>query len=710
MSDEGTSNRAAPVLPDDVYNKAFGEAVGSLPKESKAFLLSTRLEHDYTPTHILDGVARYCEQQARKNRLLKYARKFRTVIEPLERFFVVIDQRVAGNLGPGIVWSCLRFVITVVCDFARYFEKITDAFEKITLKLPVYNMYANWPYSEAAGVHEALVNVYSHIFNVCIAVLHIFKNKKGADRPKFMIYVRALDPRKTALDKVVREFDRQHGKLENVIEAARTRIGSRRDQEMKRDNVIVPDLLADYAPQHAMCRTMIGQDASGQWLLLRPEYREWVSATWNAGTALLWMAGRAGVGKTILASTVIENLTRIKDSRTALAYFYCRHDDGKNCSSHVLISTLLYQLTLQIPLASSYFPIFNGPDQMVSAFEETIALLLRFVFGSIYLVIDGLDELDTWSGIDSNERAPILLLLNRLASVQGLRLLVTGRRKTEIITALGQPTIDISEDDTKDDIDNYIRNRVRLARPGAGASWIGYVLVTEVALRDDIVTALKEGARGMFRWVYLQILTISRQETVRDIRGALAGFPQELGRFYNRSLQAMDTLDDTRRERAYRTIRWVAYAQGPLTLPALAEAAVIDEMPGNQWDASCLIADRWMLIGDCADLLVYEPSRVAGHEGRVVLAHPSVEQFLASPRVAVARQLHLLAANSMLATSILKYLSLLSATGQDCDFEEHPLTGYLGTHWASHFGDIEGGTVGQALNNFSPQIRQLLGV
>jgi hypothetical protein len=115
MSDRRASNRAKLVKPDVVklYNAAFSEAVENLPSESKSFLLSTKLDFTFTAKDVEREVDEYCNKQLKESRLYRYAQKFKAIIEPLERFFVVIDQRVAGNLVPGIVWSCLRFIITV---------------------------------------------------------------------------------------------------------------------------------------------------------------------------------------------------------------------------------------------------------------------------------------------------------------------------------------------------------------------------------------------------------------------------------------------------------------------------------------------------------------------------------------------------------------------------------------------------------------------
>jgi hypothetical protein len=62
-------------------------------------------------------------------------------------------------------------------------------------------------------------------------------------------------------------------------------------KESKRDTLILPDIFADCASKHELCRAMITSHDSGRWLLLRSEYKAWKSGTWNQDSNLLWITG-----------------------------------------------------------------------------------------------------------------------------------------------------------------------------------------------------------------------------------------------------------------------------------------------------------------------------------------------------------------------------------------------------------------------------------
>ncbi|KAF8492893.1 hypothetical protein JB92DRAFT_1219741 [Gautieria morchelliformis] len=520
------------------HNTAFSEAVETLPSESKSFLLATNLDITFTPTHVGREVHEYCNKQLSQSRLYQHTQTFiETAIDPLE----TMDQRVPGNLVLGIA-SCLRFVVTLVCPFARHFENITHVLENIAGELHFYHTCVIF-YPNAPRLREAMVKMYSDIFTVCITVMRVFKNQKGADRSKFMIYFRALNPCDIALHKVVTQFDIRHAELKREIQLAREQTAQRWALEHKRDGLLLPGgMVADYDLVHASCRALIASDASGRWLLLRPEYTVWKSNTWDKDTASLWITGNAGAGKTILVSTVIEDLRGMRSSKTAVACFYCQQ---KKHDGRVLLGTLLYQLTNQIPFLSPHFPTFDSSINEIPVLKASIITLQQMVFESIYLVVDALDELDIVTGTNAaSDQYGVLSILKELAGIPGLRVLATGREKDNIKAVLGPPSITITEDDISDEINSYIKDRVRLLQPHISSSahhplyhhtphpW-PCVFVKSPELQDDIIKALMEGAHGIFRWVHLQVLDFSNGQTVNDMTERIKRLKNGLDMIYN---------------------------------------------------------------------------------------------------------------------------------------------------------------------------------
>lgn len=53
-----------------------------------------------------------------------------------------------------------------------------------------------------------------------------------------------------------------------------------------------------------------------------------------------------------------------------------------------------------------------------------------------------------------------------------------------------------------------------------------------MALKQDVLNYLADHADGVFRWVDLQIQTLSRQEREKDVRKALKRLPKDLEATY----------------------------------------------------------------------------------------------------------------------------------------------------------------------------------
>jgi hypothetical protein len=126
---------------------------------------------------------------------------------------------------------------------------------------------------------------------------------------------------------------------------------------------------------------------------------------------------------------------------------------------------------------------------------EAFIIALQQVFDSIYLVIDGLDELDIWTRINATpDRHNAPQTLKKLSGIEGLHLLVTGREKDKICIVLGSPSIMTSEAIISDNINSYIRSGILPAQPGTGASSAEFgcccVVVQNTELQDEVIKKL----------------------------------------------------------------------------------------------------------------------------------------------------------------------------------------------------------------------------
>ena len=91
---------------------------------------------------------------------------------------------------------------------------------------------------------------------------------------------------------------------------------------------------------------------TGSCVLRDPTFTEWLN---DDRSSVLWLHGDPGKGKTMLATSLIEELSKkiaaedTAASITCLAYFFCDNTDGRRSNATSIIRTILWQLFCQRP-------------------------------------------------------------------------------------------------------------------------------------------------------------------------------------------------------------------------------------------------------------------------------------------------------------------------------------------------------------------------
>ncbi|KAF3907864.1 hypothetical protein ABW20_dc0107339 [Dactylellina cionopaga] len=228
---------------------------------------------------------------------------------------------------------------------------------------------------------------------------------------------------------------------------------------------------------------------SGRWFLEGKHFEEWKTRQ----SSFLWLYGIPGCGKTILSSTIIENLS----SNQPLVYFYFDFNDNSKQTFENMIRALISQLygqcreTSQI-LNSLFSSCRDGHQQ--PRCQSLCDVFLRMVeqVNEVWLVLDALDE------CSKEERRELLLWMREISissEHKNVHLLVTSRLEKDIESGImefnsGDKTVPIVNDLVAGDIHSYIRSKVR---EGDGLKrWRSYPKV-----QDEIEKVLGTKANGM---------------------------------------------------------------------------------------------------------------------------------------------------------------------------------------------------------------------
>ncbi|OKP13194.1 Vegetative incompatibility protein HET-E-1 [Penicillium subrubescens] len=170
---------------------------------------------------------------------------------------------------------------------------------------------------------------------------------------------------------------------------------------------------------------------------------------------LLWVTGPAGSGKTPLATKAIDSLK----SSQRLAYFYCDAQDANKRSFLDILRNWCWQLLSQDQARLREVKSIKDRRQMISGtvLIEVLGVILSRE-KDVVLVIDDFDECET------QEQAK---LYHKFSTISQLaKLLVFSRPLQGSVRALQKAIpenlirLEISEGDTKSDINQFIERRV----------------------------------------------------------------------------------------------------------------------------------------------------------------------------------------------------------------------------------------------------------
>ncbi len=191
-------------------------------------------------------------------------------------------------------------------------------------------------------------------------------------------------------------------------------------------------------------------------------------ADWKINpSSFLWLHGIPGCGKTILSSTIIEDILCYcsQDHSLAVLYFYFDFNETEKQQHEKMIRSLIVQLSVRCKDASRdlqlLFSSCRDGDRPPPS-RELLVILQKMIreFKGVYIILDALDECEDrgklWEDIETITGWEL----------ENLHVLVTSRKEKDI-----EESLDSLVDDTQkiciqsalvnDDICAYVHKRLR---------------------------------------------------------------------------------------------------------------------------------------------------------------------------------------------------------------------------------------------------------
>ena len=388
--------------------------------------------------------------------------------------------------------------------------------------------------------------------------------------------------------------------------------------------------VADYHSQHAIYLT-IRQPGTGSWFIHGP-LESWFSRL-ASSTRVLWLQGKSGCGKSIIASYAIERTTvRINKRRqnsSAVLYFHCNFNDTSTHSANAVIASLVHQMCEKQPNLWNQVhrveqkPVSGtqGPDQQASLDQlKQLYMDVSIQFSKLYVFLDAPNESPDCAAILSTlgkaiQSHPFMQLCMfspsdlSMQPIESLKVLYTCVKMDEEQQRQEQ------NKDFRTCIENVLHKHSSLS-------------TLPKDLKSYITQGLSAKADGSFRWVFCQLESLADQDTIADVRRALQSLPPSLHTHYRDTLVKVSFKE---RVRVKRLLRWLSLQIRPMRITELSEAVVIAANPNK-----AVLTEEERLVDKNRKMESYlkSVSSLVSYDSKtqiVTLAHSSVKEFLLSP-------------------------------------------------------------------------------
>ncbi|CCD48783.1 hypothetical protein BofuT4_P034250.1 [Botrytis cinerea T4] len=440
--------------------------------------------------------------------------KTRAILRSLEPLTKSIQEYGAAmdtftNIAPlylAPIWGSIRVILVLASSHGKFYDRIIDTFARVGDILPRLRDYqAIFDQQKHPKFTQTLSAAYLDIIVLCLNFKSILTGQKSS-------FVKRLrSPLSTSLgeqlDNAVQTF-KEHRKavdseanICHFIEAKesrelelRERMRSKEQERRDRQRRIISQMATvDCRNKHRRLQN-IRHHGTGSWLASVADYRNW--RTQNK-SSIVSCYGIPGSGKSVLVSSLIDGFKMEFAADIAVSYYYCDYADKRTLSPSGLFSFIsqnLFRDMNEIPEALIAILEADYPDETTSpSLDQIVALLIKAIdeLSSVVMFIDGLDELP-----ESDRKLTFSILRKILNEVKSpVKLFVSSREDvTYLFQSLSGITtfkVHLQTNSISPDIEAYIRHEIDKL------IMTGYLVLGNLALKEDILNVLRDGAKGM---------------------------------------------------------------------------------------------------------------------------------------------------------------------------------------------------------------------
>ena len=283
--------------------------------------------------------------------------------------------------------------------------------------------------------------------------------------------------------------------LQSGINGIKTELQQKREIETRiavtqeRRNIL--DWIQPYGPhQNHETSLRLRHPGTGLWLIEGEEFKSWLTYP----RAKLFCYGIPGAGKTVLASSIFQEVIGHSCASMGVAFFYCDYKNAATQDPRNILGSLGCQLALQDEQNFERLRTFyenrnpaNRPPIDVSM-EDLRDMVVEMAsnFNEAMIIVDGLDE----CGTQMNLVTRLLSGLICSGEAGNIKTLFLSRDEQDIREALeGYHQVSIAAKSS--DLRLFVRAEIEIRTRNRD------LRIKDESLKEDIMERLAEGAEGM---------------------------------------------------------------------------------------------------------------------------------------------------------------------------------------------------------------------
>ncbi|KAJ3536177.1 hypothetical protein NM208_g5825 [Fusarium decemcellulare] len=543
---------------------------------------------------------RTVQERQEKTRRLVFMKRIDPFLKTMTEYGKVIEIFVNSSDMLAFVWGPLKYLLMTASNFSDAFDSLLDTYQQIGEQIPLLASYKDL-FSGHAHMRSLLVMIYEDILSFHVIALRYFRQKlwKQLFKSNWKGFTSEISLLKDNLRRHKQLIEGRASLVEfetvqNLRISSQTHFRDSREAEARRRRTAVfqwlasPDVEAVHE-RHVKARS--SNPESCRWMLHDARFQQWFDPLY-CSTPLLWVNGKPGAGeslseppipsailikhhqgKSVMASTIIEEARKLQD--ISVLYFYFRYRDPEKDSFLPLARALLSQALSQNDSLLLHFEekMSTSSGQAILSSSKLAQELLQTSLKSrkTLIILDGIDECGRderreicgWftSAVDSLPRA-------KQDEIRCLFISQDDGAARKDLSIL--PTITMTPDRTKLDIATFCRHwQIQIEQRFGSLQEDGLNLT-------EIVTARSQGififSKCVLEELYQQP---SRDCLLREWRAD--AFPSKLQEVYRRIFcRLMGDQVKERRNVTKKLLSWICLSKRPLRWFEIQAAISID--------------------------------------------------------------------------------------------------------------------------------------